>query len=147
MAFGTGVHETTRLCIEALENFLRPGMSVLDVGTGSGILRQAAQLLGAGKTYACDTDPVAVEIAGDAFVGSVDAVASESMDLAMANISPEAIISLAPDLRRVLRPGGVLLASGFELHEIDMVKTALGGGEIRRKGNWGLIVVSRFETS
>jgi ribosomal protein L11 methyltransferase len=145
MAFGTGVHETTRLCIEALEEFLKPGMRVLDVGTGSGILRQAAQLLGAGKTYACDTDPVAVEIAGDAFVGSVDAVASGSMDLAMANISPEAILALAPDLRRVLRPGGILLASGFELHEIDLVKAALGGaGKVRRKGNWGLIINSRL---
>jgi len=143
MAFGTGVHETTRLCIEALEEFLKPGMHVLDVGTGSGILRQAAQLLGAGKTYACDTDPIAVEIAGDAFVGSVDAVASESVDLAMANISPEAILALAGNLRRVLRPGGILLASGFELNEIDMVKAALGGaGKIRRKGNWALIIVS-----
>jgi ribosomal protein L11 methyltransferase len=147
MAFGTGVHETTRLCIEALEDSIRPGMRVLDVGTGSGILRHAAQLLGAGKTYACDTDPVAVEIAGDAFVGSVDAVASASMDLATANISPEAITALAPDLLRVLRPGGVLLASGFELHEIEMVRTALVGknalgGEIRRKGNWGLIKIS-----
>jgi ribosomal protein L11 methyltransferase len=143
MAFGTGVHETTRLCIEALEEFLRPGMRVLDVGTGSGILRQAAQLLGAGKTYACDTDPVAVEIAGDAFVGSADAVASGSMDLAMANISPEAIIALAPDLLRVLRPGGVLLVSGFELQEIDMVKAVLGAtARARRKGNWGLIVDS-----
>jgi ribosomal protein L11 methyltransferase len=141
MAFGTGVHETTRLCIEALEEFLRPGMRVLDVGTGSGILRQAAHLLGAGKTYACDTDPVAVEIAGDAFVGSVDAVASGSMDLAMANISPEAIIALAPDLLRVLRPGGVLLVSGFELYEIDTVKAAFGDtADVRRKGNWGLII-------
>jgi ribosomal protein L11 methyltransferase len=140
MAFGTGVHETTRLCIEALEDFLRPGMRVLDVGTGSGILRRAAHLLGADKTYACDTDPVAVEIAGDAFVGSVDAVASGSMDLVMANISPEAIIALAPDLRRVLRKGGVLLASGFELQEIDMVRGALGGSEVRSKGNWALIV-------
>jgi ribosomal protein L11 methyltransferase len=142
MAFGTGVHETTRLCIEALEDFLKPGMRVLDVGTGSGILRKAAQLLGAGKTYACDTDRVAVEIAGDAFIGSVDAVVSGSMDLAMANISPEAVVALAPELLRVLRPGGVLLASGFELHEIETVRSALGGGEVRRKGNWGLIVVS-----
>ena len=64
MAFGTGVHETTRLCIEALEDYLKPGMVMLDVGTGSGILAKAAQLLGAGRVYACDTDPVAVEIAG-----------------------------------------------------------------------------------
>jgi len=110
-------------------------------------LRRAAQLLGAGSTYACDTDAVAVEIAGQAFVGSVDAVASRSVDLAMANISPEAVIALAPDLRRVLRPGGVLLASGFELHEIDEVRAAFEGGEVRRKGNWGLIVVSANKTA
>jgi ribosomal protein L11 methyltransferase len=141
MAFGTGVHETTRLCIEALEDYLRPGMIVLDVGTGSGILRRAAELLGAGKTYACDIDPVAVEIAGAAFVGSVDAVASGSVDLALANISPEMIVSLAPDLLRVLRPGGVLLASGFELHEAVQVRRALPGAvEVRQKGNWALIV-------
>src|SRR5579872_3263092 len=122
MAFGTGVHETTQLCIEALEEFVKPGMSVLDVGTGSGILAQAARLLGAGNVYACDIDPIAVEIARQGFVGSVDAVASGSVDLVVANISPEAVIGLAPDLRRVLRPGGTLLASGFERDEIETVK-------------------------
>lgn len=94
MAFGTGVHETTRLCMEALEEFVKPGSVVLDVGTGSGILARAASLLGAGKVFACDTDPVAVEIAGGGFVGSVDAVASASVDVAVANISPEAIVRL-----------------------------------------------------
>src|SRR5579871_1145593 len=63
MAFGTGVHQTTRLCLEALEDFLKPGMTVLDVGTGSGILAEAAALLGAAQVIACDNDPVAVEIA------------------------------------------------------------------------------------
>src|ERR1051325_261312 len=90
MAFGTGVHETTRLCIEALEQYLTPGMRVLDVGTGSGILARAAALLGAGAVYACDTDAIAVEIAGMGFVGSVDSVASESAAIVVANISPEA---------------------------------------------------------
>jgi ribosomal protein L11 methyltransferase len=142
MAFGTGVHETTRLCIEALEDFVRPGMRVLDVGTGSGILARAASLLGAGPCFACDTDPVAVRIAGFGFVGSVDAVAPGSVDLAVANISPEAIVQLAPDLMRVLRPGGVLLASGFELGEVDRVSAALPFVRERRdKGNWSLVVV------
>jgi ribosomal protein L11 methyltransferase len=142
MAFGTGVHETTRLCIEALEDYLRPGMRVLDVGTGSGILAKAARLLGAGPTFACDTDVVAVQIAGEGFVGSVDAVAAASVDLAVANISPEAVIQLAPDLLRALRPGGTLLASGFEVHEIETVKRALPPArEVRVKGNWGLLVV------
>jgi ribosomal protein L11 methyltransferase len=141
MAFGTGVHETTRLCIEALERHLRPGMDVLDVGTGSGILARVASLLGARRVYACDTDPVAVEIAGLGFVGSADAVKSAAADLVVANISPEAIAALAPDLRRVCRPGGAVLASGFELQEVDQVRAALGGSsEIYTKGNWALAV-------
>ena len=142
MAFGTGVHETTRLCMEALEDYLRPGMSVLDVGTGSGILAKAAKLLGAGKVTACDTDPVAVEIAGEGFVGSVDAVAAGAVDLVMANISPEAIVVLAGDLLRVRKPGGVLLASGFETHEVEQVRAALPEArEVRHKGKWALVVV------
>ena len=140
MAFGTGVHETTRLCLEALEDYVRPGMRVLDVGTGSGILAKAAELLGAEHVYACDIDPIAVEIAGSGFIGSVDAVSAASVDLVTANISPEAITALAKDLLRVLRPGGVLLASGFEAPEIEQVQTALGNvREVRAKGNWALI--------
>jgi len=142
MAFGTGVHETTRLCIEAMEDFLAPGMRVLDVGTGQGILARAAKLLGAARVAACDIDPVAVEIAGEGFVGSADAVASGSFDLVVANISAEAIVSLAGDLLRVRRVGGALLASGFELDEVELVRGALGGArEVRRKGNWALLVV------
>ena len=141
MAFGTGVHETTQLCMEALERLLKPGMRVLDVGTGSGILARAAKLLGAGKVYACDTDPVAVRIAGDGFVGSVDAVAAGSCDLVVANISPEAIIEIAQDLVRVLRSGGVLLASGFELQELEQVKAVLPPArEVRQKGIWALMI-------
>ncbi len=142
MAFGTGVHETTRLCLESLEQYLQPGMRVLDVGTGSGILARAATLLGAERAYACDTDPVAIEIAGMGFIGSVDAVASGVADIVIANISPEAIVSLAPDLLRARRPEGVLLASGFELPEVDRVKKALPEPrEHRQKGNWALLVV------
>ena len=120
---------------------------VLDVGTGSGILAKAAQLLGAARVYACDIDHVAVEIAGGAaglqrrFVGSVDAVASGAADIVVANISPETILRLAPDLLRVRRAGGVLLASGLELQDVEEVEEALPAArEIRRKGNWALIV-------
>ncbi len=141
MAFGTGVHETTQLCLEALEEFVRPGMRVLDVGTGSGILAKAARLLGAAQVFACDTDPIAVEVAGEGFVGSVNAVAAGSVDLVVANISPEAICALAADLLRVRREGGVMLASGFETHEVDQVRAALPSArEVRIKGKWALIV-------
>lgn len=144
MAFGTGVHETTQLCIEALEDYLEPGKTVLDVGTGSGILAKAADLLGSGMTYACDTDPIAIDVARSGFVGSVDAVASGAADIVIANISPEAIIQLAPDLLRALRSGGLLLASGFELNETAQVQAALPPPiEVRRKGNWALIVTRR----
>jgi ribosomal protein L11 methyltransferase len=142
LAFGTGVHETTRLCIEALEEYCRPGMSVLDVGTGSGILSQVARLLGTGEIYPCDVDPVAVTIAGGVFVGSADAVAAHSMDLVVANISAATIVQLAPDFMRVLRPGGVILVSGFEAHEVEHVQKALPPlREVRHKGDWALIVV------
>lgn len=142
MAFGTGVHETTRLCLEALEEFRLPGMTVLDVGAGSGILARAARLLADGPVFACDIDPIAVKISGDGFVGSVDAVAPRSIDLLVANINPPTIIQLAPEFLRVLRPGGTLLASGFETDEIAQVQAALPPArDVRQKGTWALLVV------
>jgi hypothetical protein len=104
--------------------------------------QRTQKLLGAGKLTACDTDPVSVEIAGQGFVGSVDAVAAGAMDLVMANISPEAITALAGDLLRVRKPGGVLLASGFEAHEVEQVCAALPDArEVRHKGKWALVAV------
>jgi len=151
MAFGTGRHETTQLCLEALEKYVRAGLRVLDVGTGAGILAQAAALLGAGPVWACDVDQEAVEIArGNAghnlFIGSVDAVCPQAAGLVVANISPEAIARLAPDLMRCLSPGGVALVSGFERHEAQAVQAELerwGGAlcEARYKASWALLAV------
>lgn len=146
LAFGTGAHETTRLCLEALEDYVAPGLTVLDVGTGTGILAEAARLLGAGKVCACDVDPAAVEIAGGwehpplRFLGSVDAVASGAADVVVANISPEAIVKLGPDLLRARRAGGVLLASGLEAADIPVVRAKMPEPrEVRRKGEWALM--------
>lgn len=149
MAFGTGVHETTQLMLEALETYVQRGMTVLDVGTGSGILGEAAGLLGADLVFACDTDPEAIQIARQrltcCFVGSVAAVRPGIADLALANISPEAISDLAPDLKACLRAGGILLASGFETNEGEQVVKVLGAyGQVRDvvyKGKWALAVV------
>ncbi len=151
MAFGTGMHETTQLCLEALEEHVRPGARVLDVGTGSGILAQAAALLGAAPVWACDIDPEAVEIARGAagpnlYIGSADAVRPGTADLIAANISSETIARLAPELLRCLGPGGVALLSGFERHEAAAMAAELerqGGapGEICAKGSWALLVV------
>jgi ribosomal protein L11 methyltransferase len=149
MAFGTGAHESTQLCLEALECELKPGMTVLDVGTGSGILSQAAALLGARQVIACDTDLVAVELARQpsSFVGSVDALASRSVDLVVANISPEAIIALASEVMRVLRESGIAIVSGFETGEVAAVEAALRAAgahkqHLTSRNGWCALIVS-----
>jgi ribosomal protein L11 methyltransferase len=142
MAFGTGAHETTQLCIEALERWLRPGAAVLDVGTGSGILSIAAQMLGAGRVVACDIDPDAVDVARlhvPAFIGSVDAAATACADLLVVNIGPAAVIEMAADIRRCLRPGGVALVSGFEGADVDAVQGAYPGSTLHGKNTWRLL--------
>jgi ribosomal protein L11 methyltransferase len=149
MAFGTGAHESTQLCLEALEREVRDGMEILDVGCGSGILSTAATLLGARLAISCDIDPVAVELARQevSFIGSADAVRSHSVDLIVANISPEAIIALAPEIARCLRTGGVAIVSGFENADADLVEGALRSSGLARrssdsKGSWNALVIS-----
>jgi ribosomal protein L11 methyltransferase len=148
MAFGTGAHESTQLCLEALENELRPGMVVLDVGTGSGILAEAAGLLGAKRVIACDIDPIAVQLARQrlSFIGTADAIRAASAGLVVANISPEAIIMLAPEVVRVLHKGGKGILSGFEAAEVPAVEMALRAEgaavvELHSKGSWTAMTV------
>jgi ribosomal protein L11 methyltransferase len=97
---GTGQHPCTQKCLEAMEHLVRAGDSVLDVGSGSGILSLAAKLLGAGRVVACDIDPDAAKPV-PFFVGSVDAVRSGSFDLVVANINDEVLGPMRPDLERV----------------------------------------------
>ena len=108
MACGTGRHPATQLCLEAMERYIRPGSTVLDVGSGSGILSAAARLLGASQVIACDIDHDAVEIARQRvdvpfFTGSIDAVRSNSADVIVANINSETIERLHDEFERVRR--------------------------------------------
>jgi ribosomal protein L11 methyltransferase len=107
---GTGQHPCTRLCLEAMERTIRPGDSVLDVGSGSGILSIAAKLLGAGRVVACDLDEDAARPV-PFFIGSVDAVRSGSFDVVVANINEDVIGALRPEFERVARKR---ILSGFQ---------------------------------
>jgi len=107
---GTGQHPCTQLCLEAMERVIRPGDSVLDVGTGSGILSIAAKMLGAGRVVACDIDPDAAR-AAPFFIGSVDAVRTGAFDVVVANISDIVIGELREEFYRVAKSR---ILSGFQ---------------------------------
>jgi ribosomal protein L11 methyltransferase len=125
MAFGTGLHPTTQMCLVVLEGRVRPGATVLDLGTGSGILAIAAAKLGAGHVLALDSDPVAVETArGNVLANGVQgtvrvapgslAQVSESYDLVVVNILARVITDMIRDgLATRVRAGGVLAAAGI----------------------------------
>lgn len=118
MACGTGRHPATQLCLQAIERLVKPGARVLDVGSGSGILSDAAKLVGADAVIGCDIDPDAVRIARERvhvpmFVGSADAVRSAWADAIIANIDAATLEQIAPELERVRRQGSVMILSGF----------------------------------
>jgi len=139
MAFGTGGHETTRLCLELLEQIMadEPLLltpSVLDLGTGSGILAMAAVQLGAGRVCAVDIDPLAVEVAIEnlAVNGLSEQVEcsttplesmTENFNVILANILAEELVRLAPFLCERLEPGGSLVLSGILAEKEGLVRS------------------------
>ena len=139
MAFGTGTHETTRLCAGFVEEYTKPGCSVLDVGCGSGILAIAAARLGAGKCFACDIDPVAVRVAKEnaALNGTDNVTCAVSdllkqaeripggYDLVVANIVADIIIRLAPDVGDYLAEDGTFVVSGITAERAEEVLAVL----------------------
>jgi len=138
MAFGCGTHATTAMCMTLLEEHLRGGETVCDVGTGSGILAVTAALLGAERVMAVDIDEVAVRAARDnaarngvsgrvtVLAGDLlDSLAGVKADVLVANIIADAIIRLAPDVSAALKPGGLFIASGIIRDRAGEVRRAL----------------------
>ena len=161
MAFGTGHHPTTVMCLAALEELVSPGCSVLDVGCGSGILSIAAAKLGAREVLAIDIDPVAVETAAqnveqnDAEAVSVaqgtlpfTAMRPGGYDVVAVNISSVVIGGLADELAGAARPGGTVLASGMLAERLGPLSARLeqAGLSLDRKtiqDDWGTLRLSK----
>jgi len=151
-AFGTGQHQTTRLCILAMQAYLQGGEAVLDVGCGSGILSIVALLLGAENVLACDIDPAGAIAAtkanaqlngiasnrlqiraGDALSDEVlrDEISAVSFDLIVANIVADVVIGLVPFVKNLLTQGGVFIASGIIDERGDDVRRAFAENEMK----------------
>jgi ribosomal protein L11 methyltransferase len=162
MAFGTGLHPTTRMCLRALEEHLKPGDKVLDLGTGSGILAIAAAKLGAGSVLALDNDPLAVKAARanvrangvqDLVAvehGSLDK-ATEEFELVLVNILARVIIELVDQgLVDRVRPTGLLVAAGIIAEqEVEVAAVLRERGleivERRQEKDWVLVGGGRLE--
>ena len=160
MAFGTGTHETTRMCLALLEEFVTPESTLLDIGTGSGILSVGAAKLGCGKIVASDIDSVAVKVAKEnaQLNGVADKIDIRCCDLTtgisgkysivVANIIADAVIMLSESAANFMADGGVYITSGIIEHRIDDVKEALTKygfkiDRILREGEWAAIVCTR----
>ena len=156
MAFGTGTHETTRMCIQSLEKYVKEDSTVFDVGCGSGILAIAAAKLGAKLAVGVDLDPVAVESSIEnvgynklknieILHGNLVEVIDGKADIVVANILAKIICILTDDVKRVLKDGGVFITSGIIHDRVDMVceKLEATGFEVMEKnrdGEWNCIV-------
>jgi ribosomal protein L11 methyltransferase len=158
-AFGTGTHETTQLTMEALERWVEPSHTVLDVGTGSGILAIASRLLGAKRVFACDIDAVAAHIARAniernaendvyTFCGSLDAVKSSCIDLLLGNLTADVIRNLFPELDRVLRFHGIAILSGILREQDEDIREIIERHHFNvfeeiTQGEWLVLIVEK----
>ena len=156
MAFGTGSHATTQLCLTALEELVFPGASVADIGTGSGILAIAASKLGASDVRAMDVDPLAVRIAEqNAEVNGVRISVSEArpegeaFDIVVANIIADTLIAMAGDLAALTARSGSLVVSGIIEHRAGDVESAFAaaGMAIVRKDRQGEWIAQKYQWS
>jgi len=137
MAFGTGTHETTILCIRALEKYVKEDDIVYDIGCGSGILSIAATKLGAKKVIGVDLDSVCVKVSNENInINEVDSiveikkgnlldVVEGKADIIVSNIIAEVIVDMIPSLKDYLNYDGIFIASGIILEKVEMVETQL----------------------
>ena len=156
MAFGNGTHETTSMCLGLVEDYIKPGDTVLDVGTGSGILAIASVLMGAQSALGIDLDPVAVRVANEniernglsgrvhAQVGDLVKGIDTQADVVFANIIADAVILLSRAVRAHMKPGGVFICSGIILEREQDVLDALSEAgftvdRIEHRGEWSAI--------
>lgn len=157
MAFGTGTHETTSMCIRELEKYVKPESKVFDIGCGSGILAIAAAKLGAKDVLAVDLDEVAVKVSKEnielnkvegsvnALHGNLMEVVKDKADIVVANIIADIIKILAKDIKQFMKDDAVFISSGIIHAKVDGVKEALtqNGLEIvhvESLGEWNAIV-------
>lgn len=134
-AFGTGTHQTTQLCMKALEKYLKFGDSVADIGTGSGILAILAKKLGAGKVYGCDNDETVISVAKEnAAINGVPGITfelntadklSEKYNFVCANILHFVLAEIMGDLKNITCPSGLISLSGILDEKKDMVLEAI----------------------
>ena len=137
MAFGTGTHETTGMCVALVEKYVKPGDRVIDIGTGTGILAIAAAHMGAKPVLATDLDAVAVRVAAEnvkinGFEGVIDVrcgdlldVVDEAGDVVIANIIADVIVALAAPVRAGVKDGGIFICSGISVERRQDVRDAL----------------------
>ena len=163
-AFGTGTHETTQLTLECLEDRageLNPSGLVLDLGTGSGILAIAARLLGCGRIIGCDNDPDSMHVAAEnierntdhripIYCGSIDAAVTDSVDLLLCNLTADVIARVFPEIRRALRPSGIVIFSGILVEQRGQIRDLVSAcgwviEDDRTRGEWIAMVVRKPE--
>ncbi len=160
MAFGSGAHPSTALCLRALEERVKPGDVVLDIGTGSGILAIAAAKLGASRVIAVDDDSVAVHVASEnveinGLQGIIDVRQSDGFekvpeqgDIVLSNIVADVIIPLAPQVPDHLKPGGTWISAGIIDFRLPDVKAAVERAgfrviEVMPEEEWVAVVAAR----
>lgn len=160
MAFGTGTHETTIMCAEALESHVKPHSKVFDIGCGSGVLSIVAAKVGADKVIGVDLDEVCVKVSNENIMineveniveirhGNLLDVVKEKANIIVANIIAEIIVSITGDIGGFLEDDGIFISSGIIIEKIPMVENALIENgfkilEVRKMNSWACVIASK----